>query len=195
MAAGSVALGLAGVGTVAPGWAPPVDLSVGVVVAIAGVVGVVAAALTALAMVLPHRGGAVMRAAGAATCFALASGMARMVLTGAAPFWVGAGFAVLGAAAGFAMSQLAYRSGGLGAPLATLILLDPLVAVVMGVMVLQEQLRLAPVPIALGVAGVILTSRGIWLLAQVSYAGAMGEGTASNATRAVQQRMRPTGAG
>jgi hypothetical protein len=166
MAAGWVALGLTGVGTVVPGQALSVDLSVGVVAAIASGVGVGAAALTALAAVLPHRGAGVMRAAAAATCFALASGMARITLTGAAPFWVGAAFAVLGAAAGFAISQLAYRSGGLGAPLATLILLDPLVAVALGVTMLHEQLRLAPVPIALGLAGVVATSRGIWILAQ-----------------------------
>jgi hypothetical protein len=192
VASGWVALGLAGVGTVIPGRAPPVDLSVGVVAGIAGVVGVGAAALTALAGVLPHRGGAVVRAAAAATCFALASCMARMILTGAAPFWVGAAFAVLGAAAGFAMSQLAYRSGGLGAPLATLILLDPLVAVVLGVTVLREQLRLAPVPIALGLAGVVLTSRGIWILAQAPHTRTMGDRTEGNVTRRVHQQMRPT---
>jgi hypothetical protein len=51
--------------------------------------------------------------------------------------------------------QFAYRGGGLGAPSATLILLDPLVAVVLGVAVLHEQLRLAPTLIALGPAGLV----------------------------------------
>jgi hypothetical protein len=88
------------------------------------------------------------------------------------------------------MSQLAYRGGGLGAPLATLILLDPLVAVVLGVTVLQEQLRLAPVSIGLGLAGVVITARGIWILAQVPHTGPTGDRAASNAPRAVPRQIR-----
>jgi hypothetical protein len=72
-----------------------------------------------------------------------------------------------------------------------LILLDPLVAVVLDVTALQEQLRLAPVPIAFGVAGVVLTARGIGYCPGVT-CRSKGEGTESNATRAVQERMRPT---
>jgi hypothetical protein len=70
--------------------------------------------------------------------------------------------------------QFAYRSGGLGARLATLILLDPLVAVVLGVTVLHEQLRLAPASITLGLAGLVATSRGIWMLAQTPHTGLRG---------------------
>jgi hypothetical protein len=67
--------------------------------------------------------------------------------------------------------------------LATLILLDPLVAVALGATVLQEQLRLAPVPIALGLTGVVLTSRGIWMLAQAP--NAERTATRRSATRPV----------
>jgi hypothetical protein len=77
--------------------------------------------------------------------------------------------------------------------LATLILLDPLVAVVLGATVLQEQLRLAPVPIALGLTGVVLTSRGIWMLAQAPNAERTGDETKRNPTRAGHRQMRATG--
>ena len=91
---------------------------------------------------------------------------------------------MLGAATGLAMAQFAYRRGGLGAPLATLILLDPLVAVVMGVTVLREPLRVASGLIALGLAGVVSTAWGIWMLAKVPASGLRGEATGSSATPA-----------
>jgi threonine/homoserine efflux transporter RhtA len=140
--------------------------------------------LFGLAVVLPERLVAVGQAAGAAICFGLASGMARLALTGAAPFLVGAVVAVLGAATGLAMAQFAYRCGGLGAPLATLILLDPVVAVVLGVTVLHEPLRVAPGWIALGLAGLISTACGIWMLAKVPASGRRGDPTDSSATPA-----------
>jgi drug/metabolite transporter (DMT)-like permease len=176
VAAGLVVLGLAAVLLVVPPQAPPVVVALGVVVATAAVLGGVAAGLFGLGAMLPERAAAVGRAAGAAICFGLASGMARLALTGAAPFSVAAAVAAVGAVAGLAMAQFAYRGGGLGAPLATLILLDPLVAVVLGVRVMHEQLRLAPGLIVLGLAGLISTSCGIWMLAQVPHAGLRDEG-------------------
>jgi hypothetical protein len=179
-----VVLGLAAVLIVVPQRAPPVVVATGVVVATAAVLGGVAAGLFGLALGLPARVAAVARAAGAAICFGLASGMARLALTGAAPFPVGAALAVVGAVAGLAMAQFAYRGGGLGAPLATLILLDPLVAVGLGVMVLHEPLRLAPGLILLGLSGVVATACGIWMLAQVPHAGVRGDAPESSATGA-----------
>jgi drug/metabolite transporter (DMT)-like permease len=183
-AAGLVVIGLVAVLIVVPQRAPPVVVGLPTVVATAAVLGGVAAGLFGLAAVLPERVVAVGQAAGAAICFGLASGMARLALTGAAPFPVGAVVAVLGAATGLAMAQFAYRHGGLGAPLATLILLDPLVAVVLGVTVLHEPLRVTPGLIALGLAGLISTACGIWMLAQVPASGLRGEATDSSATPA-----------
>jgi hypothetical protein len=68
--------------------------------------------------------------------------------------------------------------------LATVILLDPLVAVVLGVTVLHEPLRLAPGSITLGLAGLVSTACGIWMLAQVPHTGVRDRGAESTATRA-----------
>jgi len=110
----------------------------------------------------------VARAGAAGTCFGFASGMTRVAATGAAPLPVAGALAVLGAAFGFGLAQLAYRNGGLGAPLATLILVDPLVAVVIGVTVLGEPVPVNPFRIALGVLGLVATGGGIWVLARAA---------------------------
>jgi hypothetical protein len=50
--------------------------------------------------------------------------------------------------------------------------------------VLHEQLRLTPALIAFGLAGLVGTSCGIWMLAQVPHnTGLRGDGTESTATR------------
>ena len=117
-AAGLVVLGLAAVLIVVPQREPPVVVAVGTVVTTAAVLGGMAVGLFGLAVGLPARVAAVALAARAAICFGLASGMARLVLTGTAPFPVGAALAVVWAEAGLAMAQFAYRrGGGLGAPL------------------------------------------------------------------------------
>jgi hypothetical protein len=71
---------------------------------------------------------------------------------------------VLGAAAGLGLAQLAYRNGGLGAPLATQILVDPVIAVIIGITLLREPMLLTPARAAIGIAGLIATSGGIWAL-------------------------------
>jgi drug/metabolite transporter (DMT)-like permease len=130
------------------------------------------AALAALVVVLvvvsarlPAASAPVARAAAAATCFGSASAMTRVAAIGAAPLPVAGALAVVGAAAGFGLAQAAYRHGGLGAPLATLILVDPLVAVVIGVIVLGEPAPLSPIRITVGALGLAATATGIWSLA------------------------------
>ncbi|MGI5133070.1 DMT family transporter [Pseudonocardia sp. CA-107938] len=170
-AAVAVALGLAAVLSVAPHRAPALTHSAGVVLGTAAVVAGVAAGLATIATRLPRRVAPVVFAVAAATCFGFASGMARMTVTGMGPLLVTGPLAVAGAVAGLALAQFAYRDGGLGAPLATLNLVDPMVAVIIGVTVLDEPLQLAPGPVALGLSGLVATSVGIWVLARAPAAG------------------------
>lgn len=134
----------------------------------AAAIGVAAAAvavlvLTALAVAVrcsdPSR--AMLRAAAAATCFGTASAMARIAVTGAASRPLVGGVTIACAASGFAIAQLAYRDGGLGGPLATLILADPLVAVTLGVTLLGEPLVLTPWRVVLCLVGLVSTVLGI----------------------------------
>jgi hypothetical protein len=95
--------------------------------------------------------------------------MARIAVTGAAPFLLAAALAVLGAISGLGLAQLAYRTGGLGAPLATQNLVDPLVAVIIGVCLLGEPLQLTPTRVAIAAIGLVATITGIWALTRPPY--------------------------
>ena len=163
-AAAAVAIGLAAVLAVAPHHAPASRLSVVAVLCTAIAVAVLILILVGLAARLLGRGAPVVRAAAAATAFGFASGMTRIAATGSAPFLLAAVLAVLGAGAGLGLAQLAYRDGGLGAPLATQILVDPVVAVIIGVTLLGEPLLLTPGRGAIGIAGLAATAGGIWAL-------------------------------
>ena len=102
-------------------------------------------------------------AVGAATCFGLTSGTVRAVwLRHGTPAMVLTGLTAAGI--GIALAQYAYRDGGLGAPLATLTLVDPLSATALGVLVLGEPLNLTPIRILLGTIGSIATVLGVVLL-------------------------------
>jgi hypothetical protein len=159
-----VALGLAALLTAAPHRSPPAHLPPSALVGAAALVVVAAAALVLVAGRLPARAAPVALAAAAATCFGFASGMARVAVTGSAPVLVASAMAALSAVTGLGLVQLAYRDGGLGAPLATLNLVDPLVAVVLGVTVLGEPFPLTLARIALVAVGLIATSSGIGML-------------------------------
>lgn len=130
------------------------------------VVGVLILAVAASAALVGRRRprpASVLYAVGAALCFGLASGVVRALWVGrAGPVVVVAGLAAVGC--GVVMAQHAYRSGGLGAPLATLNLVDPLTAAAIGVLVLGEPLVTDPARLALGVVGVAVTSIGVALL-------------------------------
>jgi drug/metabolite transporter (DMT)-like permease len=163
-AAAAVAIGLAAVLTVAPHHAPAPRLSVVAVLCATVAITVLVLFLVGLAARLPGRGAPVVRAAAAATSFGFASAMTRIAATGSAPFLLGAALAVLGAAAGLGLAQLAYRNGGLGAPLATQILVDPVIAVIIGITLLREPMLLTPARAAIGIAGLVATCGGIWAL-------------------------------
>lgn len=132
----------------------------------AAVVAVVVVVLAAAGARLPSTVAPVVRAAAAATCFGFASGVTRVATVGTAPFWGAALMAVTGAAAGLLLAQSAYRAGGLGGTVATLILVDPLVAVTIGFVVLGEPVPVTAARICLGACGVAVTAVGIWVLAR-----------------------------
>ncbi|HEX8518400.1 MAG TPA: DMT family transporter [Pseudonocardia sp.] len=130
------------------------------------VVGVLAAVAAGAAVLLGRRRprrSSVLYAAAAALCFGLASGIVRALWTGqAGPPMVAVGLVAMGC--GLLLAQHAYRDGGLGGPLATINLVDPLVASAIGVLVLGEPLTTAPLLLAVGIAGAVVTSVGVVLL-------------------------------
>lgn len=164
LGAAAVALGLTAVVAIAPHRAGAPRLSA-LQLGLAEL-GVVVFVLTLLVLSGRLRGAAapVALAAGAASCFANSSAMARIALTGAGPLPLAASMAVLCGAAGFGLAQLAYRDGGLGVPLATQMLVDPLVAVTLGLVLLGERIALSPLGGALALAGLIGTAVGITVL-------------------------------
>jgi hypothetical protein len=116
---------------------------------------------------------AVSYAVAAATCFGLTSGVVRAVwLERATPVAVAAGLASAGV--GIALAQQAYHDGGLGAPLATLTLVDPLSAGALGVLSLGETLDLAPARLALALCGGAATVLGVVLLSRRQPPGSAG---------------------
>jgi drug/metabolite transporter (DMT)-like permease len=129
-------------------------------------------------------------AVGAATCFGLASGTVRAVwLRHGTPAMVLTGLTAAGI--GIALAQYAYRDGGLGAPLATLTLVDPLSATALGVLVLGESLNLSPTRILLATIGGSATVLGVVLLSLRQPDGS-GQPRRHRSTRAPAQQAEPT---
>lgn len=102
-------------------------------------------------------------AAAAALLFGTASGMARVAVTGG-PVVLTAAVAVVASMVGLAIAQRAYRAGGLGAPLATINLADPMTAVAIGIALLGEPFAATPARIALDALGLLATAAGIGAL-------------------------------
>jgi drug/metabolite transporter (DMT)-like permease len=168
--AACVAVGLPGVlGLVphhpaAPG---PGVLSYPTAALVVGVLVVAAATAGVLCGRRRPRAGAVLFAVGAALCFGLASAVVRALwLDRAGPSAVVAGLVAMGC--GVVLAQHAYRSGGLGAPLAVLNLVDPLTAAGIGVLVLGEALVADPLRLAVGAVGVAVTAVGVSLLSSAA---------------------------
>jgi len=65
--------------------------------------------------------------------------------------------------------QAAYRDGGLGAPLATCTIVDPVTASFIGIVLLGEHLRLGVAGGAVGFAGLIATVIGLTVLARTHH--------------------------
>jgi hypothetical protein len=168
-AAAAVALGLAAVLAVAPHHAPASHLPLRTILAATATLAVVVLLLIGLAERLPRRSAPVVHATAAAACFGFASGMTRIAATGAAAFALPAAIAVLSASAGLGLAQIAYRTGGLGAPLATQILIDPLVAILLAIALLKEPVQLTPIRLSIGIPGLAATTLGIWALTRSAH--------------------------
>jgi drug/metabolite transporter (DMT)-like permease len=166
MGAAAVVVGLGATLTILPHSAPHSPISVRLLLVVAAGLALLVGLLLGLARRLPRRSGAVLTATAAATCSGLASAMTRVAVTGSAPFAFAALVAVCGAVAGLGLSQPAYRTGGLGAPLATLNLVDPVVSVLIGLTILAEPLAITPTRISVGAVGFAVTWAGIWALSR-----------------------------
>jgi hypothetical protein len=166
LAAAAVMLGVATMVAVAPPQAPvsylPLARSCTQVAGAAGVV----LGLLVLACYLRGPMVPVIRAAAAATCFGTAAVIARVTVTGLVALPIGTSLAVAAATSGFVVAQLAYREGGLGPPLATLILVDPLVGVISGAILLGQPLALSIVHATFAMLGLAFTALGIGTLAR-----------------------------
>jgi drug/metabolite transporter (DMT)-like permease len=135
-----------------------------VAVVLATIVAVALAVALLLGRVRRRRGAAVAYAVAAAVCFGFTSATAKSIWLGHLDVQrVVVGLVVV--TGGLLLAQHAYRDGGLGAPLAILTLLDPLTACAVGMLVLGEPFGTTPFTLALGVAGGIVTSIGVGLLA------------------------------
>lgn len=157
----AVVAGLGALLTVMPHHRQPPPLGPMVILALGALTTGLVLGLLLIAAHLPRRGGAVALAGAAGLCFGCASAMARLALTTAAAPLLAGSLAVLGAATGLAVTQLAYRDGGLGAPLATLTLLNPLTAVIIAITLLGEPFGLTPARATLALAGLAATTLGI----------------------------------
>jgi drug/metabolite transporter (DMT)-like permease len=160
-AAAAVVAGLTPLVLAAPRHAHLAHLPPALIATAAACVTALVLGLLALAVRLPRPAASVARAAAAATAFATASAMARTALTGAGSPSLALPLTACFAVGGFVVAQLAYRDGGLGGPLATLTLVEPLVAGVLGVAVLGERLDATPVLVLLGSAGLVSTALGV----------------------------------
>jgi hypothetical protein len=165
-AAGAVVLGLLAVLTLAPRHVPPpavppAELAIAIGICLAFLILCVIVSRT-----LPRRAAPVVRAVGSAACFGFASAMARLVVAGTGPILIPIIACAFFAVTGMLMIQAAYRDGGLGAPLATCTIVDPITASFIGIVLLDEHLRLGIAGGAVGFAGLIATIIGLTVLAR-----------------------------
>jgi drug/metabolite transporter (DMT)-like permease len=166
IAAAAVVAGLLAVLTLAPRHVPPPMVSpTALALAIGTCLGVLLTCVV-ISRLLPPKAAPVVRAVGSAACFGFASAMARLVVAGSGPILfplLACGFF---AVTGMLMIQAAYRDGGLGAPLATCTIVDPIAASTVGIVLLGEHLRLGVAGGAVGFLGLILTIVGLTVLAR-----------------------------
>ncbi len=136
--------GLAGLTVLAPREVPQPVLDKGTTAVLLAVVGTVVAALVLAATRCGRPWlASLLLAIGGGVAFGLTSALIRVAIAGfgTAPVGLlvlfGAGVAVF-AVVGLLLAQTAYRDGGLGGPLATLTLTDPLAASLIGIILLGE---------------------------------------------------------
>ena len=166
VAAAAVVAGLLAVLTLAPRHVPPPTVSpTELAIAIGTCLGVLLTCVV-ISRLLPPKAAPVVRAVGSAACFGFASAMARLVVAGNGPLLIPLLACGFFAVTGMLMIQAAYRDGGLGAPLATCTIVDPIAASTVGIVLLGEHLRLGVAGGAVGFAGLILTIVGLTVLAR-----------------------------
>jgi drug/metabolite transporter (DMT)-like permease len=166
IAAAAVVAGLLAVLTLAPHHVPPPAVPPAeLAIAIAICLGVLLACV-AISRLLPPKAAPVVRAVGSAACFGFASAMARLVVAGNGDLLIPLLACGFFAVTGMLMIQAAYRDGGLGAPLATCTIVDPIAASTVGIVLLGEHLRLGVAGGAVGFAGLALTIVGLTVLAR-----------------------------
>ena len=166
IAAGAVVAGLLAVLTLAPRHVPPPAVPpMKLTIAIGTCLGVLLLCVV-VSKLLPRKAAPVVRAVGSAACFGFASAMARLVVAGSGPLLMPLLACGFFAVTGMLMIQAAYRDGGLGAPLATCTIVDPITASFVGIVLLDEHLRLGMAGGAVGFAGLLLTIVGLTVLAR-----------------------------
>jgi drug/metabolite transporter (DMT)-like permease len=166
VAAAAVVAGLLAVLTLAPRHVPPPTVSpTELAIAIGTCLGVLLTCVV-ISRLLPPKAAPVVRAVGSAACFGFASAMARLVVAGEGPLLIPLLACGFFAVTGMLMIQAAYRDGGLGAPLATCTIVDPIAASTVGIVLLGEHLRLGVAGGAVGFVGLILTIVGLTVLAR-----------------------------
>jgi len=134
--------------------------------------GALAAAATAAARLVRGSLRSLFLAIGAGIAFGSTSALARVLMhidgqPGAAEAMLlaGAGIALL-APLGFLLTQSAYRAGGFAAALATVTVVDPVVAVTGGVLLLHEPVPTSPGQTLAVSLGAVLITVGIAVLAR-----------------------------
>jgi drug/metabolite transporter (DMT)-like permease len=168
-AAGAVVLGLLAVLTLAPRHVPPPTVPpMALVIAIGSCLAFLLICVL-VSMALPRKAAPVVRAVGSAACFGFASAMARLVVAGEGPILFPMIACAVFAVTGMLMIQAAYRDGGLGAPLATCTIVDPVTASFIGIVLLGEHLRLGVAGGAVGFVGLAATIVGLTILARTHH--------------------------
>jgi drug/metabolite transporter (DMT)-like permease len=168
-AAGAVVLGLLAVLTLAPRHVPPPTVPpMALVIAIGSCLAFLLICVL-VSMALPRKAAPVVRAVGSAACFGFASAMARLVVAGEGPILFPMIACAVFAVTGMLMIQAAYRDGGLGAPLATCTIVDPVTASFIGIVLLGEHLRLGIAGGAVGFVGLAATIVGLTILARTHH--------------------------
>lgn len=170
-AAGAVALGLLGILSLAPHHARPPEVSDAALGVAVGGCAVLVTLMVVASSWLPRRAGSVLRAASSAVLFGLASAMARLVVAGSSTVALAIGTCAVAAVAGMVLIQTAYRDGGLGAPLATCTIVDPIAASVLGIVLLGENVHVDALDTTLGLAGLALTVAGLTVLSRTAHRG------------------------
>lgn len=174
LVAAAVILGGLGavLGVLPPGSGTAMTDSEPIVGLVLGAAVVIAATVPIAAALAAGRLRSLVLAVGAAIAFGVTSALARVLLQlhdhshVLVPALVAGGGVVILAPLGMLLLQNAYRTGSVATGLATLTVVDPLVAAACGVLLLHEPLPQAPQHVTLLAIGALCVTAGIALLAR-----------------------------